>query len=336
MKTRYVKTALSGGGATALDGIVITTPLLTDDFAFVVVGNVATMYNFDAASNEAESLPDIVNPDGNGGAGRWILQNLRSTGFTGTSATSLLIEVASKTLTVQANKAFVIGMSVKIADSAAPGTNWMHGDVTSYTASTGVLIVNVTAIQGSGTLTAWTVSLSAPFTLQTDITGNAATATLAANATKLAATKTIGGIAFDGSANITVASATGGFAVTGALTATGNITAYYSSLRLKENIIPIDDALNKVCALRGVYFNPNDLAATFGYTDKSRDVGVIAEEVKQVLPEATALAPFDTNPDGTSKTGENYLTVRYERLVPLLIEAIKTLSQKVERLEAKQ
>ena len=162
MKTRYVKTALTGGGSTALDGIPITTPLLTDDFAFVVVDNVATMYNFDAASSAAESLPDIVNPDGNGGAGRWILQNLSSTGFTGTSATSLLIEAASKTLTIQTNKAFVIGMSVKIADSAAPSTNWMHGDVTSYTASTGVLIVNVTSINGSGTKTAWTVSLSAP------------------------------------------------------------------------------------------------------------------------------------------------------------------------------
>ena len=162
MKTRYVKTALTGGGSTALDGIPITTPLLTDDFAFVVVDNVATMYNFDAASSAAESLPDIVNPDGNGGAGRWILQNLSSTGFTGTSATSLLIEAASKTLTIQTNKAFVIGMSVKIADSAAPSTNWMHGDITSYTASTGVLIVNVTLINGSGTKTAWTVSLSAP------------------------------------------------------------------------------------------------------------------------------------------------------------------------------
>jgi hypothetical protein len=162
MKTRYVKTALTGGTASALDGILITTPLLTDDFAFVVVGNVATMYNFDATSAAAESIPDIINPDGNTGNGRWILQNLKSTGFTGTSVTSNAVGTGAKTFTIETNKAFVIGMSVKIADSAAPGTNWMHGDITAYTASTGVLVVNVTLIGGSGTKTAWTVSLSAP------------------------------------------------------------------------------------------------------------------------------------------------------------------------------
>jgi hypothetical protein len=161
-KTRYVKTALTGGGATALDGIVITTPLLTNDFAFVVVGNVATMYNFDATSSAAESSPDVINPDGNAGNGRWLLQNLQSTGFTGTSATSVAIGTGSKTFTIQLNKAFVIGMSVLIADTAAPATNWMHGAATAYTASTGELIVTVTTVGGSGTKTAWTVSLSAP------------------------------------------------------------------------------------------------------------------------------------------------------------------------------
>jgi hypothetical protein len=161
-KTRYVKTALTGGGATALDGIVITTPLLTNDFAFVVVGNVATMYNFDATSSAAESSPDVINPDGNAGNGRWLLQNLQSTGFTGTSVTSVAIGTGSKTFTIQTNKAFVIGMSVLIADTAAPATNWMHGAATAYTASTGELIVTVTTVGGSGTKTAWTVSLSAP------------------------------------------------------------------------------------------------------------------------------------------------------------------------------
>jgi len=167
MKTRYVKTAYTGGGANAIDGLPITTPLLTDDFIFAVVDNVATMHRFDAASTEAESSPDVINPDGNAGAGRWILQNLLSTGFTGSSATSLAIAAGSKTLTVQTNKAFVIGMSVKIADSTDPATNWMHGEVTAYTAATGSLTVNVTSILGSGTKTAWTVSLSAPVTTLT-------------------------------------------------------------------------------------------------------------------------------------------------------------------------
>lgn len=78
-----------------------------------------------------------------------------------TSTTSLAIGTGSKTLTVETGKSFQPGMSVKIAYTADP-TNWMHGDVISYNAGTGELVANVTAILGSGTQTAWTVSLSAP------------------------------------------------------------------------------------------------------------------------------------------------------------------------------
>jgi hypothetical protein len=60
-------------------------------------------------------------------------------------------------------------------------------------------------------------------------------------------------------------------------------------------------------------------------------VGVSAQEV-EVLPEAVKPAPFDTL-NGISESGENYLTVQYEMLVPLLIEGIKELSVKVDRLE---
>ena len=160
-KTGYVKTELTGGGASALDGISGVV-LLDKDFAFVGVGNLAYFYILNANSGAAEDSPNVIAPDTSPGNKRWILQNYLSVGFTGTSATSLATGVGSKTLTVETNKGFVVGMSVKIADSAAPATNWMHGDVTAYTASTGVLVVNVTTIYGSGTKTAWTVSLSSP------------------------------------------------------------------------------------------------------------------------------------------------------------------------------
>ncbi len=45
------------------------------------------------------------------------------------------------------------------------------------------------------------------------------------------------------------------------------------------------------------------------------------------------LAPFDRNQDGTSKSGENYLTVKYDRLIPVLIQAIKEQQEKIEQLE---
>ena len=128
-------------------------------------------------------------------------------------------------------------------------------------------------------------------------------------------------------------------ATTGEIRAIDNITAYYSDERLKENITPIKDAINKVVALKGVTYNSNDVAASFGYTNKAEQVGVIAQDVKQVLPQAVKAAPFDIGirEDGTefSISGENYMTVQYEKLVPLLIEAIKDQQRMIEELQRK-
>jgi hypothetical protein len=118
---------------------------------------------------------------------------------------------------------------------------------------------------------------------------------------------------------------------------TGNIIAYYSDVRLKTNVTLIPDALNKVKAIRGVTFNSNDKAVSLGFKDQSKQVGVIAHEIEAVLPEAVQMAPFDRDyideDTYVSKSGENYKTVQYEKIVPLLIEAIKELSAKVEELE---
>jgi hypothetical protein len=159
-KTGYVKTALTGGATSALDGVAGSI-LLDQDFAFVGVGNTAYFYILDVDSGAVESSPDVIAPDIAPGNKRWILQNYLPSGWSGVSTTSLTIATGSKTLTVQINKGFVVGMSVKIAYTTSP-TNWMHGDITSYTPASGELIVNVTTILGSGTQSAWTVSLSAP------------------------------------------------------------------------------------------------------------------------------------------------------------------------------
>ena len=119
---------------------------------------------------------------------------------------------------------------------------------------------------------------------------------------------------------------------TGALAITGDITAYASDERLKENITPITNAVNKVKAITGVNYNWNDLAGTFGYENKNTQVGVLAQDVQKVLPEIVVPAPFDDN-NGVSKSGENYLTVKYEKLTPLLIEAIKEQQQQIELLQ---
>lgn len=118
----------------------------------------------------------------------------------------------------------------------------------------------------------------------------------------------------------------------------GTVTDGVSDARLKTDISPILNAVEKVCKINGVTFLMNELADGLGVGNASRQVGVLAHEVEAVLPEAISLAPFDTkHEDGVavSKSGENYKTVQYEKIVPLLIEAIKELSLKVSDLEKK-
>jgi hypothetical protein len=111
-----------------------------------------------------------------------------------------------------------------------------------------------------------------------------------------------------------------------------NIIAYYSDERLKTNLGPIENPLDKVNQLNGFYYIENELARSFGYKDEKVQVGLSAQQVQAVLPQVVTLAPFDMDIDNEtkeikgSKTGENYLTVDYEKIVPLLVEAIKELS----------
>jgi hypothetical protein len=109
----------------------------------------------------------------------------------------------------------------------------------------------------------------------------------------------------------------------GEIRATNNVTAYYSDDRLKTKLGNIENALDKVRSLSGFYYEANEVAQAFGYEVK-REVGVSAQQVQAVQPEVVAPAPID----------ENYLTVRYERLVPLLIEAIKELDGEIQSIKA--
>jgi trimeric autotransporter adhesin len=123
----------------------------------------------------------------------------------------------------------------------------------------------------------------------------------------------------------------------GEIRATNQITSYYSDERLKENIELISNALDKVMSLRGVTYQPNSIAESLGYK-KQNEVGVLAQDVERVLPEAVKPAPFDImlfENIEVSRSGENYKTVQYEKLVPLLIEAIKELNKEVQQLKGK-
>ena len=110
----------------------------------------------------------------------------------------------------------------------------------------------------------------------------------------------------------------------GAITATGNITAFASDIRLKTEIKPIENAVAKLLKLNGFTYELNELAGSLGYElNGERYSGVSAQEVKEVLPEAVKPAPINSD----------YMTVQYEKLVPLLIEAIKELKSEIDELK---
>jgi hypothetical protein len=95
----------------------------------------------------------------------------------------------------------------------------------------------------------------------------------------------------------------------------------------------ITNAVDKVVALNGIVYKWNDLANQLvGYKTDEDLVGVFAQEVQAVLPQAVRPAAFDIE-NGISKSGENYLTVQYDKIVPLLIEAIKELKIEIDQLK---
>jgi len=177
----------------------------------------------------------------------------------------------------------------------------------------------------SGTLTNCTFP-----TLNQNTTGSAGSAAI------LTTARNINGVSFNGSADITITAAatnvntqlaslgvgTAASGTAGEIRATNNITAYYSDDRLKTKLGNIEDALAKVRTLSGFYYEANETAQDLGY-EAIREVGVSAQQVQAVQPEVVAPAPIDAK----------YLTVRYERLVPLLIEAIKELDGELQSIK---
>jgi hypothetical protein len=114
---------------------------------------------------------------------------------------------------------------------------------------------------------------------------------------------------------------------TGLIRATNDVVAFYSSdITFKENINIIPNPMDMVSKINGVYFDwKKDFLDSRGgednYFNRKKDVGVIAQEIEQVLPEIVG-----TRPDGTK-------AIKYDRLTCLLIECVKNLQNQINSLK---
>jgi hypothetical protein len=235
--------------------------------------------------------------------------------------------------------------------SVAAGSYLTGGTIT----TSGTLAVDATSANTASKVVARDASGNfSAGTITATLSGNATTATTAttagsctgnaATATTLQTARTINGTSFNGSANITVEpyiEDDESTAATRYLVFTDNTTAGYKRLNedsalnynpstnvltagtfsassdrnLKQDISNVVDALSKVKQLNGVEFT--------WIENGVRSAGVIAQDVQQVLPQAV------------NETEKGHLTVQYDALHAILIEAIKELTARVEELEAK-
>ena len=211
----------------------------------------------------------------------------------------------------------------------------LAGDLTGSASIKGdqnvTLTATITNAASAGTADSWTTART--LTLAGDLTGSVSikgdqnvtlTATVAPNSVALG-TGTTGnyvdnltagnGISISGTAGegwSPTVRMSGSY--TGTFTASGDITAF-SDIRTKKNVLTIENALAKTMALRGVTF------ARIDDEEETRKIGLIAQEVELVLPEAVV-----TNEEG-------FKTLAYGNIVGLLIEAIKELQAEVKAIK---
>ena len=118
----------------------------------------------------------------------------------------------------------------------------------------------------------------------------------------------------------------------GTIKSNGDVIAFASDKRLKENIINIENPLQKIKQLRGVYFDWKDKTKELGFIPPTmkNEIGMIAQEVEAVIPQAIDTAPFDNSYKGTDR--EKYKTIKYDRLIPLLVECVNEQQKQIDNL----
>jgi len=183
--------------------------------------------------------------------------------------------------------------------------------------NTGNTVLNML---GSGIITGRTSggTYNDSFTINMNIAGSSGSVSIAGGSGGVSINGA-GGVTLNPSSTVTLSPGNNATQVNGNLTVSstiycnGDIVAYYSDKRLKDNLVPINNALGMLDRLEGYTFDWNRLSNRPG----DHDYGVVAQELELVMPEAVT-----THSDG-------YKAVKYERLIPVLLQAIKELKAKV-------
>ena len=253
------------------------------------------------------------------------LTSVTSTGFTGaltgnaSTATTLATARAIQGVSFDGSAAITVvtagtGISVSgtvVSASAVPNASLANSAVTVGTTSIS-LGASSTTLAGLSSVTS-TSFVGA-------LTGNASTATTAGTVTT-AAQSAITSVGTLTSLTVSGATATGALTVSGGITATGEITAYYSDERLKTNVSKIDGALAKVMAINGYTYDSSELAESLGLPKHMDQIGLMAQEVEAVMPELV-----------TQSGIAGYKTIRYDKVVSVLVNAIKEQQAMIDEL----
>jgi hypothetical protein len=239
------------------------------------------------------------------------LDNARTSASSSNGANTIVLRGASGQFSAGTITGTLSGTATQVSNSVTFNNGGGGGASGSTFNGSGALTVSYNTVGAPSTGGA-----NASGTWSINVTGSAGSASTATTASTANALNTGNNYQVN-----SLGVGTGASGTAGEIRATNNVTAYYSDDRLKTKLGAIEDALSKVKSLSGFYYEANETAQALGYEVK-REVGVSAQEVQRVQPEVVAPAPID----------DKYLTVRYEKLVPLLIEAIKELSAKVEKL----